>query len=86
MRKAVEILRRTREGREALLDIIVQSGVWVATSESEPLKLAFENGKRRVGADVIQFLLTDEDDAFTLLMRERFIRAQGNKTEEEDDD
>jgi TRAP-type C4-dicarboxylate transport system substrate-binding protein len=86
LRKAVGILMRTKEGREALLELIETTGVWnhtSATTYEETLKAI---GKRSVGVQVIQALLTDEHNSFTLMMSERYIRSQVKEKGEENDD
>jgi TRAP-type C4-dicarboxylate transport system substrate-binding protein len=82
----VDILRRTKEGREALLELIETTGAWghvQASTYEETLKAI---GKRSVGVQVIQTLLTDEHNSFTLMMSERYIRSQVKEEGEENDD
>lgn len=86
MRKAVAMLKRSAEGREALLEIIETTKAWghlPFTSEEEMYKAL---GRRSVGVDIIQQLLTDEHNSFTLMISEQHIRSQVQKKGEENDD
>lgn len=86
MRKAVAILRRSQEGREALLEIIENTKAWGHLPFSSEEEMYKAIGRRSVGVDIIQQLLTDELNSFTLMMSERYIRSQVDKKGEENDD
>jgi hypothetical protein len=86
MRKIVDILKRTKEGREALFDTIHQYGGFTSTGANDPLEQARLVARRQVATDIMQALLTDSMDSFTVMMSEHYIRSQGKQGEEKNDD
>ena len=86
MRKVVDILKRTREGREALLEVIEGYGGFISAHDNDPVAQARLVARRGVATDVIQSLLTDELNAFTLMMEERYVRLNANRAKDENDD
>ena len=86
MRKAVDILKRTKDGRAALLEIIEQYGGFNSRSADDPIEQARLVAKRQVASEVMQALLTDPLNAFTLMMDERHTRLQVKRAEDEKND
>lgn len=82
MLKAVNILKRTKEGREALLEIIEQYGGFRSALSDNPIEQARLVARRQVATDIMQALLTDPLNAFTLMMGERYVRSQIKPGEE----
>jgi hypothetical protein len=88
VRKAVEILASTTQGREALLEIIEQYGGLSNPSSDNPIEQARLVAKRTVAVDIMRHLLTDPRDPFTIMFSERFIRlkAEQRAKDENNDD
>lgn len=86
LNKAVNILKRTREGREALLEIIETYGGFSNTTDNDPIAQARIVAKRQVAVDIIQSLLTCNMDSFTVMLGERYVRLNANRAKDEKDD
>lgn len=86
MRKAVDILKRTKQGREALLEVIEGYGGFTSTHDNDPIAQARLVARRSVATDIIQSLLTDDLNAFTLMMGERYVRLSANRAKDEEND
>lgn len=86
LNKAVDILKRTQDGREALLEAIESYGGFTSLSSNDPIEQARLVARRQVAADIMQCLLTDDLDAFTIMMKERNIRLQVNRAKDKEDD
>ena len=85
MHKAVEILKRTREGREALLEMIQNYGGFSNPTANDPLEQARLVAKRGIATDIMQLLLTDELNAFTVMMNERHVRLESQRAKGNDE-
>lgn len=72
----VQTLAQTPQGRELLLSIIEDSGVFRHASTDDPLKIAAEVGARRLGIQILQNMLTDGGYMLSLAFRERHVRFE----------
>ncbi len=86
MDKLVKILSRTSDGREALLEMIETYGGFTTRFSADPIEQARIVAVRKVATDIIQKMLTDELNSFTVMMQERFARSQVQRAEKENDD
>lgn len=86
MRKVVDILASTPQGREALLEVIEQYGGFVSTASNDPLEQARLVARRGIATDIMQALLTDVRNPFTVMLNERYERLQSRAKEENNDD
>ena len=86
MRKAVEILGGTQQGREALMEIIEQYGGLSSTHSNDPLEQARLVARRGVATDILKHLLTDERNTLTVMFNERFERLENQRAKEENND
>ena len=72
----VQTLSQTPKGREILLNLIEDSGVFRYPSTDDPLKIAAEIGARRLGIQILQNMLTDGGYVLSLAFRERHERFE----------
>lgn len=86
MRKAVDILGRTAEGREALYEVIDQYGGLTSLHSNDPLEQARLVARRGVATDILKHLLTDERNTLTVMFNERFERLENQRAKRNDDD
>lgn len=79
-------MSRTREGREILMGLIEDSRLFQAGEQGDPLIMAYDNGRRKLGSALFARLLTDGGQTLSIMFRERFERIEASKKRAKEND